>query len=219
MNTYLRTFFQGLAIGAANAIPGVSGGTLALIFGIYETLIDSLKSLSRRPFWQALSKFQFAIALKAINARFLLVLFLGAVISLLSLARVLEWGFVNYPALVLAFFFGLILASVVPVLRHISHWSVLVMGIFAFGAVFGFVLVGLAPTSLPNTSPFLFLSGFLAASAMIVPGISGAFILVLLGNYAYILQLLNDRDFSSILVVGAGAILGLLSRPSFKLAL
>lgn len=207
----MRTFFQGLAIGAANAIPGVSGGTLALMFGIYEKLINSLKSLASLSFWRAMLGLRFQEASKQLQLGFIGFLLLGAVVALLSLARVLEWGFVNYPSLVLGFFFGLILASVFPVLRHIRAWSPLVISMFVFGVVFGFVLVGLTPASLPNTWPFLFASGFLAASAMIVPGISGAFILVLLGNYTYILQLLNNRDIAGIFIVGVGAIVGLLS--------
>jgi putative membrane protein len=202
VKTHLLTFLQGLAIGAANAIPGVSGGTLALVFGIYERLIESLKALAQRPFWSDLLKLNLAGAFKTINGTFLVVLVAGAMLSLLTLAQGLEWLFSHYPTLILSFFFGLILASILPVSRHIDRWQAHTITAFVLGILFGFVLVGLTPSQLPTTRPFLFLSGALAASAMIVPGISGAFVLVLLGNYDAILSILNDRNFSLILVIG-----------------
>lgn len=209
--THLATFFQGVAIGAANAIPGVSGGTLALVFGIYESLIDSLKAFGRKPFWQAVVKFDIPAAYKQVNGNFLVVLILGAIIALLSLAQVLGWSFANYPVFILSFFFGLILASVLPVSRFIEKWNAVIIGSFVFGAVFGFVLVGLTPTNLPNTPLILFFSGALAAATMIIPGVSGSFVLVLLGNYEYVLSIVNTRDWFAIFIFGLGAILGILS--------
>ncbi|MCA9839073.1 MAG: DUF368 domain-containing protein [Trueperaceae bacterium] len=211
LKTHLLTFLQGLAIGSANAIPGVSGGTLALVFGIYEKLISSIKALAHKPFWQAVLKFRIAEAFKVVNGGFLSVLIAGALFALLTLARGLEWGFQSYPVYILSFFFGLILASVLPVSRYIKRWKPRTILAFIGGTLIGFVLVGLTPTNLPNTWPFLFFSGALAASAMIVPGISGAFILVLLGNYEYILGAVNGRDLGAIAIVGIGAVMGLLS--------
>ncbi len=211
LKTHVLTFLQGIAIGSANAIPGVSGGTLALVFGIYEQLISSIKALANKAFWQALVKLKLADAFKIVNGGFLSILILGALLALLSLARGLEWGFKTYPIYILSFFFGLILASVLPVSRYIKNWRPRTLIAFALGTLTGFILVGLSPTHLPNTWPFLFFSGAIAASAMIVPGISGAFILVLLGNYEYILGAVNQRDFGAITIVGLGAVVGLLS--------
>lgn len=209
--THLLTLLQGLAIGAANAIPGVSGGTLALVFGIYEKLIGSIKALVSKDFWRAVLSLKLPEAFKAVNGSFLFVLLCGAVLALLTLARGLEWSFSNYPVFILSFFFGLILASVLPVSRYISRWNASSISSFVIGSIFGFVLVGLTPSHLPTTWPYLFLSGALAASAMIVPGISGAFMLVLLGNYEYILSVVNNRDFGAIAIIGLGAIIGIVS--------
>ena len=201
VKAHILTFLQGMAIGSANAIPGVSGGTLALVFGIYEKLVGSIKALAHKPFWQAVAKLRIKDALKEVNGGFLSVLILGALVALLSLARGLEWGFATYPVYILSFFFGLILASVLPVSRYITKWLPRTILAFIAGGLIGFVLVGLTPTNLPNTWLFLFLSGALAASAMIVPGISGAFILAA-GN---------QRDLGAITIVGLGAVIGLLS--------
>lgn len=206
-----RLFFQGLAIGAANVIPGVSGGTLALIFGFYEKLIDSIKMLGRGPFWRATLGFNWVKSFRLINGGFLLTLVLGAVVAILTLAKGLEWLYVNEPVYILSFFFGLILASILPVSRYVLEWTPNVMATLIIGAVLGYLLVGLAPTNLPTSWPFLFLSGALAATAFILPGISGAFILVLLGNYEYVLGIVNRREVDEIIVLGVGAVIGLIS--------
>ena len=204
-------FFQGLAIGAANVIPGVSGGTLALIFGFYEKLIDSIKMLGRGPFWRATLGLNWVRSFKLVNGGFLLSLVLGAVVAILTLARGLEWLYVNQPIYILSFFFGLILASIIPVSRYIFEWTPNVIATLIIGTVIGYFLVGLTPTSLPTSWPFLFLSGALAATAFILPGISGAFILVLLGNYEYVLGIVNRRELAEIAVLGVGAVVGLIS--------
>jgi len=204
-------FFQGLAIGAANVIPGVSGGTLALIFGFYEKLIDSIKMLGRGPFWRATLGLNWVRSFKLVNGGFLLSLVLGAVAAILTLARGLEWLYVNQPIYILSFFFGLILASIIPVSRYIFEWTPNVIATLIIGTVIGYFLVGLTPTSLPTSWPFLFLSGALAATAFILPGISGAFILVLLGNYEYVLGIVNRRELAEIAVLGVGAVVGLIS--------
>lgn len=207
----ITLFFQGLAIGAANVIPGVSGGTLALIFGFYEKLIDSIKMLGRGPFWRATLGLNWVRSFKLVNGGFLLTLVLGAVVAILTLARGLEWLYINEPIYILSFFFGLILASIIPVSRYIFEWTPNVIATLIIGTVAGYFLVGLTPTSLPTTWPFLFMSGALAATAFILPGISGAFILVLLGNYEHILGIVNRREFADIAVLGIGAIIGLIS--------
>lgn len=208
---YFLLFVQGLAIGAANVIPGVSGGTLALIFGFYEKLIDSIKTLGQGSFWAALLRLNLVRAFRLANGGFLFMLVAGAVVAILTLAQGLEWLYLNKPVLILSFFFGLVLASIVPVSRYVFEWTPNVMATFIIGAVTGYLLVGLSPTSLPNTLPFLFLSGALAATAFILPGISGAFILVILGNYEYILGVVNRLDWLEIGVIGAGAVIGLVS--------
>ena len=204
-------FFQGLAIGAANVIPGVSGGTLALIFGFYEKLIDSIKMLGRGPFWRATLGLNWVRSFKLVNGSFLLTLVAGAVVAILTLAKGLEWLYINEPIYILSFFFGLILASIIPVSRYIFEWTPNVIATLIIGGVIGYFLVGLTPTSLPTSWPFLFLSGALAATAFILPGISGAFILVLLGNYEYVLGIVNRGELTEIAVLGVGAVVGLIS--------
>jgi len=205
------TFIQGVAIGAANAIPGVSGGTLALVFGIYEKLINSIKTLARGSFWRSVLSFKISDAYRAVNGNFLVVLVLGALIAVLSLAQGLEWGFVNYPVLVLSFFFGLILASVVPVARYIDVWDFITVCSALMGFLIAFKVVGLTPAELPNSWPFLMFSGALALATMIIPGISGSFVLVLLGNYQYVLNMVNERNLPAIAVFAFGGIIGLVS--------
>lgn len=207
----LKTFWQGFAIGAANTVPGVSGGTLALIFGIYETLINSLKAFGQAQTLQALVKLQIAEVFRRVNGRFLFTLILGAALALLSLARVLGFLFESQPSLVLSFFFGLILASLLPISRYIKEWTPTVLLAASLGTIIGFLLVGLNPGSIPDTLPMFFLSGALAATALILPGISGAFVLVLLGNYDTILNALNKGQLLIIATVLLGGVIGVLS--------
>lgn len=197
-------------MGAADVVPGVSGGTIALITGIYEELVDSLKSINL----QAI-KLLFAKGIGAfwthINGWFLVSVFAGVFISVFSLAKVLESLLINHPIIVWSFFFGLIIASAVMVLKRIKKWKYAqVLGVI-FGTIAAYFITVLTPAETPETWWFVLFSGALAICAMILPGISGAFILLLLGKYAYVITAVSQLQIDIILIFGAGAIIGLLS--------
>jgi len=197
-------------MGVANVIPGVSGGTMALILGIYEELIDAIHSLNLK-FLRLLTFLKIREAISSVSWPFLLPVGLGILLATLSLAKALSWLLHNYPVIVWAFFFGLILSSVFTVSRVIKEWRMPTFIAIGLGAVAAYFLFDLVPVATPNAPWFIFLSGFLAICAMILPGVSGAYILVLLGKYHYILEAINNKDFGTILILIAGAFVGLLS--------
>ncbi len=201
---------RGFLMGAADVVPGVSGGTMAFILGIYEELILSIRAAARPPFWRALLKLRIPDALKAVNAGFLIAVLSGILLAIFTLAQGLEWLLTNQPVYLWSFFFGLVLASVVTVSDRVKHWTPSLLLAALAGAVAAYILVGLVPVQTPETWWFLILSGALAICAMILPGISGAFILVLLGKYQYVLGAVNARDFVTVGMVGIGAVVGLI---------
>lgn len=207
---YFIISLKGLAMGAADVVPGVSGGTIAFISGIYEELITSLNNINF-----SLIKTLKHEGLKAtwlqLNGNFLVALFLGIGVSVLSLAKGIEWLLHHQPILLWAFFFGLVLASIIFVGKQITNWKISTILILIFGTFIAFYITQLPSLSANQSSWFLFLAGALAICAMILPGISGAFILVLLGAYQPILSALNNKDIKTIAIVGCGAIIGLLS--------
>ena len=197
-------------MGAADVVPGVSGGTIAFISGIYEELIASINNL-RPSLISTLKNEAFKTFWQQANGGFLAALFSGIFISLFSLATIVSWLLENEPILLWSFFFGLVSASVFFVGKEIQKWSPLTIGALILGAAVAFFITTLPPNENVTSLPFLFLSGALAVCAMILPGISGAFILVLLGSYKTILEAVHERDFKIVLTVGFGAIFGLLS--------
>lgn len=207
---YLGLVARGFCMGAADIVPGVSGGTMAFILGIYEELIDAIKSVDRRLIL-TLSRLRFKDAAHILPWRFLLALGSGIVLAILSLARILETQLELHPSRVWAFFFGLVLASVVTVSRTVRHWNLVAVCAMLLTLAIGYLLAGAVPVHTPETPWYLLLSGALAICAMILPGISGAFILVLLGKYQFILAAINNRDIITIALVAAGAALGLVS--------
>lgn len=210
LRDYLSVTARGLAMGAADVVPGVSGGTMAFILGIYEELINSLHSADLQ-FFRRLVTFRFREAFEGFQWRFLLALGAGIAIAILTLARLIRSALENYPIFVWAFFFGLVLASVVVVRRRISRWTPGVILAVFLGALGGYLLVGLVPVETPEDPWFLFLSGAIAINAMILPGISGAFVMVLLGKYHFLLDRLVNWDFVPILIMIFGAAVGLLT--------
>ncbi len=197
-------------MGAADVVPGVSGGTIAFISGIYEELITSINSIDLSLFG-TLRKEGFKSFWKKINGNFLLAIFTGIFISVFSLAKFLSWLLENKPILLWSFFFGLVLASVFFVGKEIKKWNMGTISIFIAGAAVAFIITELPPNENVESLPYLFLSGALAVCAMILPGISGAFILVLLGSYKTILDAVHEKDIKIVLTVAIGAIFGLLS--------
>lgn len=207
---YVFITLKGMAMGAADVVPGVSGGTIAFISGIYEELITSINNinLSLVPLFH---KEGAKAVWNKINGNFLASLFLGIFISVLSLAKFLSWLLENEPILLWSFFFGLVVASIFMVAKEITKWNLGSILVFSAGSVLAYFITELPVNDNVDSLPFLFLSGALAICAMILPGISGAFILVLLGSYKTILDAVHERDIKIILTVGVGAIFGLLS--------
>lgn len=207
---YVFITLKGMSMGAADVVPGVSGGTIAFISGIYEELITSINNinLSLVPI---LRKQGIKAVWNKVNGNFLLALFLGIFISVLSLAKFLSWLLENEPILLWSFFFGLVVASIFMVGKEITRWNLGKVVVLILGAALAFFITELPASDNSGSLPYLFLSGALAVCAMILPGISGAFILVLLGSYKTILDAVHERDIKIILTVGVGAIFGLLS--------
>ena len=208
---YLGLVARGFAMGSADVVPGVSGGTMAFILGIYAELIFSIRAVGRKEFWNALLHLRIREAMEAINLPFLIALGSGIILAFLTLAKGLEWLLIHKPVFIWSFFFGLVLASVITVARRIKKWTVVLGVALLIAAVGAYLLVGAVPAQTPNTPLYIFLSGALASTAMILPGISGAFILVLLGKYQFALSAVNNRDVISLALLAAGAAVGLVT--------
>lgn len=217
-NRTLRDYFwigaRGFTMGAADVVPGVSGGTMAFIMGIYDELLDSINALDVHFIRRALT-FKWREALDGFPWKFLLSIAVGILTAILTLANALHWALENHPVYIWAFFFGLIVASIVVVRRRVGNWNLVNILAAAVAAVGAFVLVGLSPSETPHTPILLFLSGAVAICAMILPGISGAFILVLLGKYSHVLAAVKSFDIITVMLVGLGAVVGLLSFARF----
>ena len=208
---YIGLVVRGFAMGASDIVPGVSGGTMALILGIYEELIQSVRGVLNREAIGHLLRFRIKKALALIPWQFLLCVAVGIFLAVFSMSYLLEWVLEQYPSLLWAFFFGLVLASILTVSRRVERWGPWPIVGVVLGAVSTYVLVGMVPVQTPNTWWFLFLSGALAISAMVLPGVSGAFILVLLGKYQYLLSSVTNHDIVPLLWVIAGAGVGIVT--------
>jgi putative membrane protein len=208
---YILLTLRGFAMGSADVVPGVSGGTMAFILGIYEELIDSIRNMVNPEAIKLLVRFKLKEALDILPWKFLLAVGIGILLAILSLAQFLEWMLENHAALLWSFFFGLVVASIFTVRKRVKKWGVTTIVSTVIGTIVAYIIVGLVPAQTPNTPWFLFLSGALAICAMILPGISGAFILVLLGKYEYVLAAVNNRDILTLLLVAAGAAVGIVT--------
>ena len=208
---YVIISLKGAAMGAADAVPGVSGGTIAFISGIYEELIDTISGVNLSLF-STLKKQGFKAFWEQLNGNFIFALLLGILISFISFMRLAKYLLENHPILVWSFFFGLVLASILFVAKQISEWNFATVLLLIIGAVIAFYITTLQPMVTENSSPlFIFIAGALAICAMILPGISGAFILVLLGAYKPVLEAIHDKNFKLLIILIAGAVVGLLS--------
>lgn len=207
---YLGLFLKGVMMGAADVVPGVSGGTIAFITGIYEELINTIKGFN-----PAALRVLFKQGPKAfwtqVNGSFLLVLLAGIVSSIATIAGGVLFLLASYPVLLWAFFFGLILASVWLVMSHIDKWDMNLISSFIIGAFSAYLITSLAPVSVEPTAMMVFISGAIAICAMILPGISGSFILLLLGMYAHILTAVKTADIQLISLFMLGCIIGIMS--------
>lgn len=210
LKDYILLSLKGVAMGAADAVPGVSGGTIALISGIYEELITTIGSINISLF-KTLKNEGFKAFWQQLNGNFLLALLSGIAVSFVLFMRLAKYLLEQHPVLIWSFFFGLIIASIYFVGKQIKRWNVLNILFLIIGAVVAYYISTL-PSMGANTSPFfLFFAGALAICAMILPGISGSFILVILGAYKTLSDALHDFDIKKIIIFMAGAVIGLLS--------
>lgn len=202
-------------MGAANVIPGVSGGTVALITGIFEELIDSIKSFNLEAL-KLILKGKFAEFARHINLGFLIAVFSGIALSILSLAHLLDYLFVNYPIYIWAYFFGLILASVYFVGKTIRGRNLSVVITFLIGAAAAFSISFLSPATENENFIYLIICGIIAICSMILPGLSGSFVLILLGNYQLVMiDAVNDLNIKILFPVVLGAAVGLIAFSHF----
>lgn len=210
LKDYALLMLKGMGMGAADVVPGVSGGTIAFIVGIYDELINTIKSINLQSF-KLLLTFKFKEFWKAVNGNFLFSLFAGIAISVFSLAKLITYLLVEHPILVWAFFFGLVLASTWFVAKDIEGWNWKTVLSFIIGAVIAYYITVVTPAETPTNLLFIFLCGAIAICAMILPGISGSFILVLLGKYHYIMDAVKGLDLLILCVFGVGAFIGITS--------
>ena len=192
-------------MGSADVVPGVSGGTIAFITGIYETLLNAIRSVDLQAL-QYLKKFQIKALWKHVNGNFLLPLLAGIATSVLTLAKVITHLLAEYPIQVWSFFFGLIVISALIILREIKLWNIGVFVAIALGIAIAYFITSATPAETPESSWFL-----LAICAMILPGISGSFILLIFGKYEFILSAVKEFRIVDIAIFGLGCIVGLLS--------
>ncbi len=207
---YLIITFKGLAMGAADAVPGVSGGTIAFISGIYEELISTISNVNL-----SLFKILFNKGIKAfwieVNGNFILALLSGIVISYVSFMKLAKYLLENQPILIWSFFFGLIVASIYFVGKQVTKWDASVILALIVGAVIAFYISSLPAMENSDSDWFLFFSGAIAICAMILPGISGSFILIILGAYKTLSDAIHDVDIKKLIIFFSGALIGLLS--------
>ncbi|MBO4264441.1 MAG: DUF368 domain-containing protein [Bacteroidales bacterium] len=202
---------KGFGMGAANVIPGVSGGTVALLTGIYADIVDAINSLTRPQTWKALLHGQFRAFWQYIRGPFLTALAIGVLLSVFSLAKLMTWTLAHYPVPLWAFFFGLILASAAMMFRDIPAWNVSAVLFALAGLGLGVAVCTLSPHQTPDTMWFVFLCGAISICTMILPGVSGSFILLILCKYEYIMQAVSELNWPVLAVFAAGCAAGLLA--------
>jgi len=207
---YLVISLKGIAMGAADAVPGVSGGTIAFISGIYEELINTISGVNLSLF-KTLQKDGFKAFWKQLNGNFIFSLLVGILVSFISFMRLSKYLIENHPILIWSFFFGLIIASIYFVGKQITKWTIAsIVGIIV-GAVIAYYITTIPASEVNDSSYFLFFAGALAICAMILPGISGSFILVILGAYKTLSDAIHDFDFKKLALFVGGTIVGILS--------
>lgn len=200
--------FKGMCMGAADVIPGVSGGTIAFIMGIYAELLDSIKSVNGEAL-KLLLKGKIGAFWKHINGTFLASLFTGILISVFSIAKLMKYLLEFHPVPLWSFFFGLILASAIYILKGLDKWSLQNIISLLSGVAIGVFICLASPGQTPDALWFIFLSGAIAICAMILPGISGSFILLLLGKYAFVMEAVSTLNIPVLIVFAAGACIGI----------
>ena len=206
---------KGFAMGAANVIPGVSGGTIALLTGIFNELIESLNALMSVSSWKMLLQGRFADFWKAIHGTFLLWLAIGVILSVFSLAKLMEYVLTHHPVQTWAFFFGLIIVSAIFMLTDIKGWKGSDIFWLVAGIALGAFICLMSPTETTSDMWFIALCGAIAVCTMILPGISGSFILVLFGKYEYIMKAVSELNIPVLLVFTLGCVIGIVAFSKF----
>jgi putative membrane protein len=207
---YLVIGLKGMAMGAADAVPGVSGGTIAFISGIYEELITTISNIDIN-LLKTIPKEGFAVFWSKLNGNFLVALLCGIIVSFVTFMQLAKYLIENQPVLIWSFFFGLIIASIYFIGKQIKKWNLPVIISLILGAAVAFYISTLPPLSSNSSSWFLLFAGAIAICAMILPGISGSFILLILGAYKTLSDAIHDLDFKKIALFAVGAVVGLLS--------
>jgi putative membrane protein len=210
LKDYFVISLKGVAMGAADVVPGVSGGTIAFITEIYEELIASINQINFKTF-KILKNDGLNAMWKSVNGNFLISLVLGIAISIISLAKIIRHLLDTQPILVWSFFFGLVFASIFYVAKQINKWNLIAITLLILGAILAFFITKLTPQTAEISYPYIFLSGALAICAMILPGISGSYILLLLGMYKPVLDAIHEKDIKILGTLIVGAVVGLLS--------
>ena len=211
LKDYFIIGLKGMAMGAADVVPGVSGGTIAFISGIYEELLTSISNINFSLF-KTLKSEGLKAAWKQLNGNFLVALFIGIFISIVSLAKMIKWLLENEAVLLWSFFFGLVLASIIYIGKQVKIWNFKIVVLGILGIAMGYVIT-VIPSSNAGEINYLFLifAGAIASCAMILPGISGSYILLLIGVYPIVMTAITTKDFKIIGAIGVGVVVGLLS--------
>lgn len=207
---FIRNALKGMAMGIAEVIPGVSGGTIAFITGIYERLLQSIKSFSPKLF-TVLKNEGFASVWKTIDGNFLLSLFTGMILGFGIFLQIITWLLDNHSLLLWAFFFGLILGSCLFIGKKINHWNIAKIILLICSASLAYYITITSPSTGSESKIYIFFCGLIAISALMLPGLSGSFMLLLMGMYRFILNSIKDLDFQVILTFGLGALIGVFS--------
>ncbi len=215
LKEYIIIMLKGMAMGIANVIPGVSGGTIALITGIFERLINAIKSFDLKAL-KLIFQGKFKEFYEYTDLGFIISLFVGVGIAIIIIARLFEFLFENYPVYIWSFFFGLILASIYFVGKTIDKWNFGVIIFFITGAAIAIALTFMTPATQNDNTWYLILCGVVAICSMILPGLSGSYVLILMGNYQLIaIDAINNMRLEIIIPVGIGAIIGLIAFSHF----
>lgn len=212
---YTLLALKGAGMGAANVVPGVSGGTIALMTGIYSELVEAVNVWTEGQTWRLLFSGQWKAFWKQIHGSFLTTLFIGIIVSILSLAKMATWLLNVHPVQIWAFFFGLIIASSYIMLKDVKQWTMIDVIKTILGAVAGVAICTLTPTQTPDAMWFIILCGALAMCTMILPGISGSFVLLIMGKYDYIMNAIGDMNLPVLGIFCFGAVAGLLAFSKF----
>ena len=210
LKSNLLIYLKGMAMGAADVVPGVSGGSIALITGIYEELLDSINAIDIDAF-QLLRKGELKAFWRKVNGTFLISLLLGILTIILVFANLITYLLKTFPIPVWSFFCGLIIISALLILRDIKRWNVIALLVLPAGIVIAYLITDMTPVSSENNLLTTFGAGMIAICAMILPGISGSFLLLVMGKYEYILNALVERDLITLGVFALGCIVGILS--------